>query len=67
MSHMSLYDKCFEIIKCVVIIYWKRKKSGRTKQDTKLSIQLIKEKNFLMVQINSTFLPDQQIALEKLA
>ena len=33
---------------------------------TKFSIQLIKEKNLLTAQINSTFLPDQQIALEKL-
>ena len=33
---------------------------------TKLSIQLIKEKNLLTAQINSIFLPDQQIALEQL-
>ena len=31
-----------------------------------MSIQLIKERNLLTVQINSTFLPDQRIALEKL-
>ena len=31
-----------------------------------MSIQLIKEKNLLTAQINSIFLPDQQIALEQL-
>ena len=31
-----------------------------------MSIQLIKERNLLTVQINSTFLPDQRIALQKL-
>ena len=25
MSHMSLYDRYFQIIKCVVIIYWEGK------------------------------------------
>ena len=39
---------------------------ARQSRRTKLSIQLIKEKNLLTAQINSTFLPDQQIALEKL-
>ena len=38
----------------------------RQSRRTKYSIQLIKEKNLLMAQINSTFLPDQQKALEKL-
>ena len=31
-----------------------------------MSIQLIKEKNLLTAQINTTFLPDQRIALEQL-
>ena len=43
----------------------KRNLAGQSRR-TKLSIQLIKEKNSLTVQINSTFLPDQQIALKKL-
>ena len=43
----------------------KRNLLGQSRR-SKLSIQLIKEKNLLTAQINSTFLPDQQIALEKL-
>ena len=43
----------------------KRNLVGQSRR-TKLSIQLIKEKNLLTAQINSVFLPDQWIALEKL-
>ena len=43
----------------------KRNLAGQSRR-TKLSIQLIKEKNMLMAQINTIFLPDQQIALEQL-
>ena len=43
----------------------KRNLTGQSRR-TKFSIQLIKEKDLLTAQINSTFLPDQQIALEKL-
>ena len=41
----------------------KRNLSGQSRR-TKVSIQLTKEKNLLTAKINSTFLPDQQIALE---
>ena len=43
----------------------KRNLAGQSRR-TKFSIQLIKEKDLLTAQINSTFLPDQQTALEKL-
>ena len=43
----------------------KRNLAGQSRR-TKLSIQLIKEKNLLTAQINSIFLPDQRIALEQL-
>ena len=43
----------------------KRNLAGQCRR-TKLSIQLIKGKNLLMAHIDSTFLPDQQISLEKL-
>ena len=43
----------------------KRNLAGQSKR-TKLSIQLIKEKNLLTAQINTIFLPDQQTALEQL-
>ena len=43
----------------------KRNLAGHSRR-TKLSIQLIKEKNLLTAQIKSIFLPDQQTALEQL-
>ena len=43
-----------------------KKNLARQSWRTKLSIQLIKEKNLSTVQVNSIFLPDQQIALEQL-
>ena len=43
----------------------KRNLAGQSRR-TKLSIQLIKEKNMLLAEINTIFLPDQQIALEQL-
>ena len=43
----------------------KRNLAGQSRR-TKLSIQLIKEKNLLTAQTNSIFLPDQWIALEQL-
>ena len=39
---------------------------ARQSRRIKLPIQLIKEKNLLTAQINTTFLPDQRIALEQL-
>ena len=38
----------------------------RQSRGSKLSTQLIREKNLLTAQINSIFLPDQQVALEQL-
>ena len=43
----------------------KRNLAGQSRR-TKLSIQLIKEKNLLTAKINSIFLPDKRIALEQL-
>ena len=43
-----------------------KKNLARQSWRTKLPIQLIKEKNLSTVQVNSIFLPDQQIALEQL-
>ena len=42
----------------------KRNLAGQSRR-TKLSIQLIKEKNLLTAQISTIFLPDQQTALEQ--
>ena len=42
----------------------KRNLAGQSRR-TKLSIQLIKEKNLLTAQIKTIFLPDQQTALEQ--
>ena len=43
----------------------KRNLAGQSRR-TKLSIQLIKEKNLLTAQIKTIFLPDQRTALEQL-
>ena len=44
---------------------YKRNLAGKSRR-TKLSIQLIKEKNLLMAQIKTIFLPHQRTALEQL-